>query len=183
VLLCLLQLCGDISPNPGPTPVNYPCIVCSKPVDNHTIQCSGCQQWTHTHCAGVSDFNCEEFCAWESFDWFCPMCLFDQLPNVDISALSTTCDDSCDGGDEMQHVNILASTCDVLCGAFHGIRIVYHTNMLVSSHSTMKQYCAAKIEKHKFERPLRNHVIMVIAMCQDTRIFRGQTMPCHSPIQ
>jgi len=54
------------------------------------------------------------------------MCLFDQLPHVDISAQLTICDDSSDGGVDMECVYALASTCDVLGSTFHSIRIVYH---------------------------------------------------------
>jgi len=47
------------------------------------------------------------------------MYLFDQLPHVDISAQSTIRDDSSDGGIDMECVDALASTCDVLNSTFH----------------------------------------------------------------
>jgi len=51
----LLQFCGDISPNPSPSVVKYPCGTCSKTVTSKQqgIECSRCEQWYHTLCVWI----------------------------------------------------------------------------------------------------------------------------------
>jgi len=52
----LLQLCGNISPNPGPSKVKYLCGKCSKTVTagQHGIECLRCKIWHHTACVSLS---------------------------------------------------------------------------------------------------------------------------------
>ena len=51
---CLLLLCGDISPNPGP--LHYSCTVCGKFVrmNQKGLLCDSCGKWSHTVCTGIS---------------------------------------------------------------------------------------------------------------------------------
>lgn len=51
---CLLLLCGDISPNPGP--LRYPCTVCGKSVRSNQrgLLCDSCGKWSHAVCTGFT---------------------------------------------------------------------------------------------------------------------------------
>ena len=61
-LFCiLLQLCGDIAPNPGPPVIKYPCATCSKAVTSRQrgIECSRCENWSHANCVNmlIGEYN------------------------------------------------------------------------------------------------------------------------------
>ena len=84
----ILLVCGDIHLNPGPA--RYPCGVCGKCVWSYQkgLLCDSCDLWFHTQCVQVSDADCAHYCSLVSFNWICTLCLFRQLPSVDI------CEDS-----------------------------------------------------------------------------------------
>ena len=98
-LFCiLLQLCGDIAPNPGPPVIKYPCATCSKAVTSRQrgIECSRCENWSHANCVNMSideynalseDFECP---------WYCPSCTTDmnELAFPNCSFESKTLEDS-----------------------------------------------------------------------------------------
>jgi len=91
VLCCLLLVCGDISPNPGPSNVKYQCTVCRKPVlhCHKGIECSRCVRWTHARCAQVSNEDYNALSADESITWHCPDCAIAiSLPFADCSLSS-----------------------------------------------------------------------------------------------
>ena len=77
--MTLLLAAGDIESNPGP--VQYPCIVCEKPVKRNQrgIICDSCSQWTHTHCGGVEEAEYLLLTARQSSEWLCPSCVQSKL--------------------------------------------------------------------------------------------------------
>ena len=110
---CLLLLCGDIAPNPGPS--KYPCTVCHKRVTSSQrgIECSQCERWTHALCASVSDGDYIELTKDASLSWFCPDCsvFLYELPyaNLSISSCSLSSDSISPGcgsnGDIHHHIS------------------------------------------------------------------------------
>ena len=117
---CLLFLAGDVALNPGP--VQFPCTVCHNPVriNQRGIQCDGCKKWTHARCANVS---VNFYCYMESqaeFSWFCPSCLFLELPQYDES------DSDLETEFMESTVETLPIITDVLNDPISGVRIVHH---------------------------------------------------------
>lgn len=126
----------DILPNPSPVTASYPCTVCLQSVSDgeKAIECSGCEQWTHAYCAGVSEHDYEDFCTREEFDWFCSTCLFDQLPQSDVFAATSGNSDS--DVEWFFGPSVLSSTYDVLSSSFNGIRVVHHNVQGIQSKMT-----------------------------------------------
>ena len=71
----LLLLAGDVELNPGP--IKFPCAMCSKPVRHNQkgIQCSRCENWSHTACCGVTDLEYRRIGEREEELMFCLGCL------------------------------------------------------------------------------------------------------------
>lgn len=120
-LNCLLCLAGDIALNPGPA--RFPCTVCTHPVhdDQHGIQCDGCMEWTHAGCANVSVDFYNQLEAKVEFSWHCPLCLFQELPLLDVldGSVSSSSPDS-------ENLAEDPSTIDLLEATISGVRIVHH---------------------------------------------------------
>ena len=78
-----LMLCGDISINPGPTTVKYPCQICGKAVKwkQMVIACDNCTNWYHTDCIKMNS-KIYEALANTSLQWICCQC---GLPNFSSS--------------------------------------------------------------------------------------------------
>ena len=76
VFYSFLLLCGDISPNPGPPTVSYPCTICAKSVTDSQrgIECCRCENWTHASCRNVSSDEYDTLSVDSSIDWYCPSC-------------------------------------------------------------------------------------------------------------
>ena len=89
IFCCLLRLCGDILPNPGPFQKRFPCTVCYKSVTSRQrgIECSRCENWTRTSCAGVSTDEYNHLSIDPSVVWYCPNCTTAvyELPFADCS--------------------------------------------------------------------------------------------------
>jgi len=72
----LLQLCGNISPNPGPPMVKYPCGKCSKAVTARQRGIhSRCIIWHHAVCVGVSVAKYNALSDDAECPWYCPSCV------------------------------------------------------------------------------------------------------------
>ena len=67
--LKLLQMSGDVRPNPGPA-TKYPCPVCTRIVTSQGVsyKCTRCSGWVHAKCSGIlnsaqyrrkSDWTCD----------------------------------------------------------------------------------------------------------------------------
>ena len=65
--LKLLQMSGDVHPNPGPA-TKYPCPVCTRNVTSSGVsyKCTKCYGWVHAKCSGIlnaaqyrSDWTCD----------------------------------------------------------------------------------------------------------------------------
>ena len=126
-LNCLLSLAGDIAVNPSPA--RFPCTVCSRPVCNNQrgIQCDGCQRWTHASCGHVSEEFYKQMECQVEFSWFCPSCLFLELPSCvdpDFSQLDCIVGSPC--SNDSDTVETLPIITDVLCGNVTGVRLVHH---------------------------------------------------------
>ena len=124
-LNCLLFLAGDTAMNPGPA--RFPCTVCSRPVcsNQHGIQCNGCQKWTHASCAHVSDEVYKQMECQVEFPWFCPSCLFLELPSCfdpDLSQLD--CKVQSPYSNYSDTVETLPIVTDVLCDNVTGVRLI-----------------------------------------------------------
>ena len=55
----LLLLSGDIESNPGP--IQYPCLICQKPVRKRILYCKNCDFWIHKKCEQISKTEYEKF--------------------------------------------------------------------------------------------------------------------------
>ena len=58
IQLKLLQMSGDVHPNPGPA-TKYPCPVCTRNVTSRGVsyKCNRYSGWLHTKCSRLSTFN------------------------------------------------------------------------------------------------------------------------------
>ena len=67
----LLQMSGDVHPNPGPA-TKYPCPVCARNVTSRGVsyQCNICSGWVHAKCSGL--LNAAQYR--RSSDWACGPC-------------------------------------------------------------------------------------------------------------
>ena len=72
----LLQMSGDVNPNPGPA-TKYPCPVCTRNVTSRRVsyECTKCYGWVHAKCPGIlnaaqyrrkSDRTCDAYSAPQS---------------------------------------------------------------------------------------------------------------------
>ena len=70
-LFLLLQMSGDVHPNPGPA-TKYPCPVCACNITSRRVsyQCNLCSGWVHTKCSGI--LNAAQYR--RSSDWACGPC-------------------------------------------------------------------------------------------------------------
>ena len=70
--LKLLQMSGDVHPNPGPA-TKYPCPVCTRNVTSRGVsyKCTKCYGWVHAKCSGI--LNAAQY--WRKSDWTCDACL------------------------------------------------------------------------------------------------------------
>ena len=70
-LVMLLQMSGDVQPNPGPA-TKYPCPVCARNVTSRGVsyQCNRCSGWVHANCSGL--LNAAQYR--RSSDWACGPC-------------------------------------------------------------------------------------------------------------
>ena len=120
-LNCLLSLAGDVALNPGLA--RFPCTVCTHPVcdDQCGIQCDGCMEWTHAGCVNVSVDFYNQMEAKVEFSWHCPLCLFQELPLLDVldGSVSSSSPDS-------ENLAEDPSTIDLLEATISGVRIVHH---------------------------------------------------------
>ena len=73
--LMLLQMSGDVHPNPGPA-TKYPCPVCTRNVTSRGVsyKCTKCYGWVHAKCSGI--LNAAQY--WRKGDWTCDACLAPQ---------------------------------------------------------------------------------------------------------
>ena len=70
-LLLLLQMSGDVHPNPGPA-TKFPCPVCARNVTSQGVsyQYNRCSGWVHAKCFGL--LNAAQYR--RSSDWACDPC-------------------------------------------------------------------------------------------------------------
>ena len=70
-LFMLLQMSGDVHPNPGPA-TKYPCPVCARNVTSRGVsyQCNRCSGWVHAKCSRL--LNAAQYR--RSSDWACGPC-------------------------------------------------------------------------------------------------------------
>ena len=73
--LKLLQMSGDVHPNPGPA-TKYPCPVCTRNVTSRGVsyKCTKCYGWVHAKCSGI--LNAAQYR--RKGDWTCDACLAPQ---------------------------------------------------------------------------------------------------------
>ena len=69
--LKLLQMAGDVHPNPGPA-TKYPCPVCIRNVTSRGVsyKCTKCSGWVHAKCSGI--LNAAQY--QRKSDWTCDAC-------------------------------------------------------------------------------------------------------------
>ena len=69
--LKLLQMSGDVHPNPGPA-TKYPCPVCTRNVTSRGVsyKCTKCYGWVHAKCSGI--LNAAQYR--RKGDWTCDAC-------------------------------------------------------------------------------------------------------------
>ena len=69
-LVMLLQMSGDVHPNPGPA-TKYHCPVCARNVTSRGVsyQCNRCSGWVNAKCSGL--LNAAQY---RSSDWACGPC-------------------------------------------------------------------------------------------------------------
>ena len=69
--LKLLQMAGDVRPNPGPA-TKYPCPVCTRNVTSRGVsyKCTKCYGWVHAKCSGI--INAAQYR--RKSDWTCDAC-------------------------------------------------------------------------------------------------------------
>ena len=129
-LNCLLFLAGDIALNPGP--ICFPCTVCCRPVcsNQRGIQCDDCQEWTHASCTHVSVDFYHKLESQTTFSWFCPSCLFTELPLCDQSSSDLDVESS------DSSVETFPIISDVLDDRSYGVRIIHHNIQGLLSKST-----------------------------------------------
>ena len=77
-LLLLLELAGDVHPNPGPP--RYPCSVCFKSLTSQgtSYLCTRCSHWVHSRCSGlrnVVDYR-------KANVWICTACMTPPQPRT-----------------------------------------------------------------------------------------------------
>ena len=70
--LKLLQMSGDVHPNPGPA-TKYPCPVCTRNVTSRGVsyKCTKCSGWVHAKCSGILK-NVAQYR--RKSDWTCDAC-------------------------------------------------------------------------------------------------------------
>ena len=70
-LVMLLQMSGDVHPNPGPA-TKYPCPVCARNVTSRGVsyECNRCSGWVYAKCSGL--LNAAQYR--RSSDWACGPC-------------------------------------------------------------------------------------------------------------
>ena len=73
--MVILLLANDTELNPGPRPVKYPCLVCSKPAKwgQSCLQCDSCDGWYHTECMDMPVQLYEHY-ANSNIAWICSSC-------------------------------------------------------------------------------------------------------------
>ena len=77
LILALLQISGNVHPNPGPIRNNprprYPCSICHLDVGRDFLQCSTCLKWVHFHCSSHTRTDFRTICATgTAVGWRCP---------------------------------------------------------------------------------------------------------------
>ena len=79
--LKLLQMSGDVHPNPGPAR-KYPCPVCTRNVTSRGVsyKCTKCYGWVRAKCSGI--LNAAQYR--RKGDWTCDACL------APVPAIATT---------------------------------------------------------------------------------------------
>ena len=75
-LLLLLDLAGDVHPNPGPS--RYPCSVCFKNVTSQgtSYLCTRCSHWVHSRCFGLRNAADDR----KANGWICTACMTPPQP-------------------------------------------------------------------------------------------------------
>ena len=161
----MLLLSGDVHINPGP--VLYPCRICDKSVRNNQkgLLCDLCGLWCHIKCANVSGKEYDHYCELAEFDWLCPLCLFDQLPNTEIINDDDD-DDDFSASADMSFSPDLPSPMDIIGSPVDGVRIVHHNvRGLLSKFSEVSQWL--------FEA----HNSPIILCCSETWITVNDLVP------
>ena len=92
--------------------------------------------WCHIKCVNVSDIEYDNYCELGDFNWLCPLCLFDQLPNIEV----IDDDDSCASGD-MSCSADLPFPMDIIGSPVEGVRFVHHNvQFLLSRFSEVSEW-------------------------------------------
>ena len=68
--LKLIQMSGDVHPNPGPT-TKYPCPVCTRNVTSRVVsyKCTKYSGWVHTKCSGIlnaAQYRRKSYWTWDA---------------------------------------------------------------------------------------------------------------------
>ena len=79
LILALLQISGNVHPNPGPIRNNphprYPCSICHLDVGRDSLQCSTCLKWVYFLCSSLTRADFHTICATgTAVGWRCPAC-------------------------------------------------------------------------------------------------------------
>ena len=99
----LLLLAGDVSPNPGPFNLKYPCGSCSKSVKKNQqgIVCDGSDKWFHRKCIDMN-FEAYQILGTSDNEWLCTYCTLQSLPSFSDSFFNNnTSLLDCNGIDEI----------------------------------------------------------------------------------
>ena len=85
IILILLLVGGQVSPNPGPP--RYSCGLCSKTVrsNQRALACDECNVWYHTNCVDIGNSTYSQLQVENAF-WFCESC---GLPNYSSSLFTS----------------------------------------------------------------------------------------------
>ena len=133
----ILLLSGDVHLNPGP--VLYPCRICCKSVQNNQrgLLCDMCHRWCHIKCVSVSDIEHDNYCELGEFNWLCPICLFNQLPSLEVIDDVV---DSC-GSADISCSSDLPCLMDIIDSPVDGVRFVHHNvRGLLSKFSEVSEW-------------------------------------------
>ena len=91
ITIAFLLCCGDVEANPGPED-SFECPICNLDVyddggDVGALCCDLCNKWVHADCAGVSSEDFDVLAVSDqTVEWFCPTCIFSELPFSEPSA-------------------------------------------------------------------------------------------------
>ena len=129
------------------------------------LLCDLCGLWCHINCANVSGKEYDHYYELAEFNWLCPLCLFDQLPNTEVINDDDD-DDDFSASADMSFSPDLPSPMDIIGSPVDGVQIVHHNvRGLLSKFSEVSQWL--------FEA----HNSPIILCCSETWITVNDLVP------